>query len=118
MEPLDALLAQASAQGVGVIARGCFGGGLLKDTLTEAELKETTPKWARILAYRGMAAHQNRPILEMALQFSCRVPEVAVTLLGMRTQAHLTGNLRYYDAPPLTDSEYAALQNGYDFSRK
>ena len=109
LEPLDSVLAKAAAQGVGVIARGCFGGGLLKDSLTEAELEAATVKWTRILAYRLLAEKQKRPLLEIALQFSYRTPAVGVTLLGMRTEAHLTGNLRYYAAPPLTDAEYASV---------
>src|SRR5207253_5982767 len=105
LEALDIVLSQAEAKGVGVIARGCFGGGLLKDTLTEPELKTLTPKWPRILACRQLAAQQKRPILEMALQFSRSLPSISVTLLGMRTEAHLAGNLRYYAASPLTETE-------------
>src|SRR5262249_19809590 len=98
-------------RGVGIIARGCFGGGLLKDTLTEPQLKEMNPKWPQILAYRRLAAQQGRPILEMALQFSLRIPPVSVTLLGMRTESHLTDNLRYYAASPLTEAEYEKLSS-------
>ena len=111
LEALDALLPQAETQGVGVIARGCFGGGLLKDSLTEAELRDLTPKAAQILEFRRLANQQNRPILELALQFVLKAPAVSVTLLGMRTEAHLESNLRYYDANPLADSEYAVISS-------
>lgn len=114
LEALDSTLPQAEARGVGVIARGCFGGGLLKETLTEQSLKETTAKWPQILAYRRIAAGQGRPLLEMALQFCLRAPGVSVTLLGMRTEAHLTDNLRYYSAPPLTDAQYAEITSVRD----
>lgn len=109
LEALGAVLSRAEECGVGVIARGCFGGGLLKESLTEAELQETTPKWQRILAYRRSAEQQGRSLLEMALQFALRAPAISVTLLGMRTEAHLAGNLRYYSASPLTDVEYQKL---------
>ncbi len=114
LEALDTALAQAEERGVGVIARGCFGGGLLKESLTESELKETTPKWPQILAYRREAAQQGRPILAIALQFALRAPAIAVTLLGMRTETHLAENLRYYAAPPLTDAEYQELTRSKD----
>jgi aryl-alcohol dehydrogenase-like predicted oxidoreductase len=109
LEALDSVLSQAEAHGVGVIARGCFGGGLLKETLTEAELQAQTPKWERILAYRRLAEQQGRPVLEMALQFALRAPAISVTLLGMRTESHLAANLRYYAAPSLTDAEYQTI---------
>src|ERR1700690_1930480 len=48
-------LAAAEARGLGVIARGCFGGGLLKSDLNEAQLKAATPKWQRILALRSLS---------------------------------------------------------------
>jgi aryl-alcohol dehydrogenase-like predicted oxidoreductase len=108
-EALAGVLPDAEARGAGVIARGCFGGGLLKESLTEQELKEATPKWPQVLAYRRLAAQRGRPILEMALQFALRVPPISVTLLGMRTEAHLTENLRAYAASPLTESEYREI---------
>lgn len=109
LEALDSVLCQAGERGVGVIVRGCFGGGLLKESLTEAQLKEMTPKWERILAYRGLSEQQGRPVLEMALQFALRAPAVSVTLLGMRTEAHLTENLRHYAVLPLSEAEYAEI---------
>lgn len=109
LEALDSVLECAGQKGIGVIARGCFGGGLLKESLTEAELKAQTPKWPQILAFRQIAAQQNRSILEMALQFALRSPAISVTLLGMRTESHLTENLHYYAASPLTQVEFAAV---------
>ncbi len=64
-------LAAASARGIAVIARGCFGGGLLKDGLDEAQLKAVTPKWRRILALRSLGRSMNRSVLDIAFQF-CR----------------------------------------------
>jgi aryl-alcohol dehydrogenase-like predicted oxidoreductase len=111
-EALDSVLSLAEARGVGIIARGCFGGGLLKESLTEPQLQEMTPKWPQILAYRRIAELQGRPILEMALQFCLRTPPISTTLLGMRTLEHLTTNLRYYAASPLTEAEFTQIMRG------
>jgi len=111
---LDALdqgtLAAADARGLGIIARGCFGGGLLKDGLDEAQLKAATPKWQRILAVRSLSKSMGRSALDAALQFCRCTPAVSVTLLGMRVEDHLRENLRYAQAPPLNAEEYRVLR--------
>ena len=48
-------------------------------------------------------------MLELALQFALHAPAVSVTLLGMRTESHLQGNLNSYARPPLTDAQYGEL---------
>lgn len=106
---LGAVPPAAEGGGLGIIARGCFGGGLLKDTLTEPELKQLTPKWPRILELRRLSQQRERSLLEMALQHNLHVPTISVTLLGMRTEKHLQDNLRFYAARPLTESEFALL---------
>jgi aryl-alcohol dehydrogenase-like predicted oxidoreductase len=103
-------LEAAGARGLAVIARGCFAGGFLKDTLGEAELKSMTPKWPRILALRSLSSRAGRSVLENAYQFSRGTPAVTVTLLGMRVEDHLRDNLRVAQAPPLQPAEYAALR--------
>lgn len=112
---LDALehgtLAAAAARGLGIIARGCFAGGLLKDSLDEAQLKAATPKWQRILALRSLSNRTGRPMLDNALQFCRGTPGVSVTLLGMRLENHLRDNLRYFQAPLLNPEEYLALRH-------
>lgn len=104
-------LATAAARGIAIIARGCFAGGLLKDDLDEAQLKAATPKWQRILALRTFAKDRNRSALDIALQFCRATPAVSVTLLGMRVESHLQGNLRYFDGQPLSAEEFAAIRN-------
>jgi aryl-alcohol dehydrogenase-like predicted oxidoreductase len=112
LEALEAgILAEAAARGLGVIARGCYGGGLLKDGPDAAELEATTPKWSRILSLRALSQQSNRPLLETALQFCLQTPHVTVTLLGMRTEEHLRENLRCWQAPPLTPEEYTAARH-------
>ena len=115
LEALDgAILADANARGLGVIARGCYGGGLLKDGPGEAELKAVTPKWERILRLRALSERSGRPLLESALQFCTGTPGVSVTLLGMRTEDHLRENLRCWHAHPLAPEEYAGLRFGVE----
>ncbi len=109
LEALDGVFTEAEKRAVGIIARGCFGGGLLKESLTEAELKAMTPKWERILVCRQTAAQSGRSVLEAALQFCLFVKPISVTILGMRTQVHLRDNLRYYSASPLCQAEYQNL---------
>jgi aryl-alcohol dehydrogenase-like predicted oxidoreductase len=112
LEALDGgILAGASAQNLGIIARGCFGGGLLKEGLTEAQLQEITPKWERIARLRTFSQRLGRPLLESALHFCLHTPPVTVTLLGMRTEDHLNENLSHYQKPPLTTEEYAILHD-------
>ncbi|MEO7361729.1 MAG: aldo/keto reductase, partial [Gemmatimonadaceae bacterium] len=103
-----ALISSWHDRGIGVIARGAFGGGFLKDSLTESELRALTPKCDWIFALRVLAQQHQRTILELALQYSLRAQSVGVTLLGMRTVDHVRENLRYYNAAALTDEEFAA----------
>jgi aryl-alcohol dehydrogenase-like predicted oxidoreductase len=102
-------LAAAAARGLAVIARGCFGGGLLKDGLDEAQLKELTPKWQRILALRSFSEKKGRSLLDVAFQFCRGTPAVSVTVLGMRVESHLRENLRYVQAALLNAEEHRAL---------
>lgn len=111
LEALDqGTLASAQARGLAIVARGCFGGGLLKDGLDEAQLKAATPKWERILALRALSKSTGRSVLDLALQFCRGTPAVSVTLLGMRLESQLRGNLRYVPASPLKPEEYEALR--------
>jgi aryl-alcohol dehydrogenase-like predicted oxidoreductase len=102
-------LAAAQQRGLAIIARGCFGGGLLKDGLEGAQLEAATPKWQRILAIRSLGKSLDRSPLDLALQFCRTTPAVSVTLLGMRTENHLRDNLRYFGGSLLSASEYATL---------
>jgi aryl-alcohol dehydrogenase-like predicted oxidoreductase len=94
-----------------VISRSCYAAGLLRDDLSEETLRAMAPEWAQILELQRKAAGLGRPLLEAALQFSLRAESVAVTLLGMRTPAHLSDNLKLYSAPRLTEEELAAFSD-------
>ena len=104
------ILASAHTRGLGIIARGCFAGGLLKDGIEAARLKDMTPKWPRVLALRSMSKNMGRSVLDVAFQFCRGTPAVAITLVGMRTEGHLRENLRYVQAPHLTPEDYLALR--------
>jgi aryl-alcohol dehydrogenase-like predicted oxidoreductase len=109
LEGLDGVFQALSDRQFGVIARGCFAGGGLKESLSEADLRATEPKWERVLLLRRLFERFNRPSLEAALQFSLRIREISVSILGMRTPQHLASNLKYYSSGPLSDEEFQEL---------
>ena len=109
--PWQRAIPDAAAQGVAVIARGCFGGGLLKPAARSGRnSRRETPKWPTIVACQRLAEENQRALLEMALQFVLGTEAVTTTLLGMRTQTHLTENLRYASAPGLSPAEWDPLR--------
>jgi aryl-alcohol dehydrogenase-like predicted oxidoreductase len=104
-EALDGMFDKVSERQIGIIARGCFGGGMLKQSLSEADLRAIEPKWERVLQIRRLVGQMQRSPLEAALQFSLCIERISVTILGMRTPQHLAANLQYYAAKPLSNEE-------------
>ena len=114
LEALDGVFDRVSERQYGIIARGCFGGGALKQSFTEADLRAIEPKWERVLQIRRLAGQMQRSPLEAALQFSLSIERISVTILGMRTPQHLAANLQYYAAKPLSNEERRELRpSGY-----
>ena len=109
LEALDGVFDKVSERQYGIIARACFGGGALKQSLTEADLRAMEPKWERVLQIRRLAEQMQRSPLEAALQFSLSIEHISVTILGMRTPQHLAANLQYYAAKPLSNEEKREL---------
>jgi aryl-alcohol dehydrogenase-like predicted oxidoreductase len=109
LEALDGVFDKVSERQYGIITRGCFGGGGLKQSLTEADLRAIEPKWERVLQIRRLAEGMQRSSLEAALQFSLSIEPISVTILGMRTPEHLAANLQYYAAKPLSNDEKRRL---------
>jgi aryl-alcohol dehydrogenase-like predicted oxidoreductase len=111
MDPqaLDGVFDKVSERQYGIITRGCFGGGTLKQSLTEADLRAIEPKWERVLQIKRLAEQMQRSPLEAALQFSLCIERISVTILGMRTPQHLAANLQYYAAKPLSSEERREL---------
>jgi aryl-alcohol dehydrogenase-like predicted oxidoreductase len=103
------LLPKASMTGAGVISRSCFAAGLLTGDRPEAELREVTPDWPAIMAFRRVATQVGRPRKELALQFNLAIDGIAVTLVGMRSSAQLDEVLALAARPPLTPDERVAL---------
>jgi aryl-alcohol dehydrogenase-like predicted oxidoreductase len=108
-EALDGVFDRVSERQYGIISRGCFGGGALKQSLTEADLRAIEPKWERVLQIRRIAEQMQRSPLEAALQFSLCIERISVTILGMRTPQHLASNLQYYAEKPLSNEEMRQL---------
>jgi aryl-alcohol dehydrogenase-like predicted oxidoreductase len=108
-EALDGMFEKVSERHYGIITRGCFGGGALKQSLTEQDLRAIEPKWERVLQIRRLAEQMQRSPLEAALQFSLSIERISVTILGMRTLQHLAANLQYYAAKPLSNEEKREL---------
>lgn len=109
-EAITHAIPQAAESRVAVIGRGCFGGGLLNPALGVEALQETTLKWLAIMELRRIAERNRRSILELALQFSLSMDAMTVTLLGMRTQEHVSDNLRFATASPLSPEELSAVR--------
>jgi aryl-alcohol dehydrogenase-like predicted oxidoreductase len=109
LEALDGVFDNVSECQYGIIARGCFGGGALKRSLTEADLRAIEPKWERVLQIGRLAEQMQRSPFEAALQFSLGIERISVTILGMRTPQHLAANLQYYAAKPLSNEEKREL---------
>lgn len=109
MEARDGAFDEIATRRLGIIARGCFGGGALKPSLTPAELQASEPKWKRVLKLRRVVEQLGRSPLEAALQFALRERDIGVSILGMRTPAHVATNLQYYSSRPLSDEEFHTL---------
>ena len=109
LQALDGVFDRVSERQLGIIARGCFGGGALKQSLTEAELRASEPQWERALQIKRLAEQMQRSALEAALQFALSIERISVTILGMRTPEHVATNLQYYAAKPLSDAEKREL---------
>jgi aryl-alcohol dehydrogenase-like predicted oxidoreductase len=109
LQALDGVFDKVSERQLGIIARGCFGGGALKQSLTEAELRASEPQWERALQIKRLAEQMQRSALESALQFALSIERISVTILGMRTPEHVATNLQYYAAKPLSNEEKREL---------
>jgi aryl-alcohol dehydrogenase-like predicted oxidoreductase len=109
LQALDGVFDKVSERQLGIIARGCFGGGALKQSLPEAELRASEPQWERALQIKRLAEQMQRSALEAALQFALSIERISVTILGMRTPEHVATNLQYYAAKPLSNEEKREL---------
>jgi aryl-alcohol dehydrogenase-like predicted oxidoreductase len=109
LEALDGVFDKACERQYGIIARGCFGAGAMNPALSEPDLRAIEPKWQRVLRIKQLAERMRRSPLEAALQFSLSIENISVTILGMRIPQHLTANMQYYSATPLSHDEKREL---------
>jgi aryl-alcohol dehydrogenase-like predicted oxidoreductase len=109
LQALDGVFDKVFERQLGIIARGCFGGGALKQSLTEAELRASEPQWERALQIKRLAEQMQRSALEAALQFALSIERISVTILGMRTPEHVAANLQHYAAKALSNEEKREL---------
>lgn len=98
------VLSSIAERQVALIARGAYGGGLLKASLDADWLRKHTEKWARIARFHQIAARAGRSIYALALHYVLQQREVSLVLLGMHTEAHLDTNLRCFAEEPLAPS--------------
>jgi len=103
------VLTAARRTGTGVISRSCFAAGLLVGDRPAAALRDVTPDWERIVAFRSVADTLGRPRKELALQFSLGTDGIATTVVGMRSPQQLEEILRLAAAPPLSAEERAQV---------
>jgi aryl-alcohol dehydrogenase-like predicted oxidoreductase len=114
----------AAAQGVAIVARECFAGGLLGKPIDALEMEAIIPDEAEraakrheIMDYHGLAAGYARPLAQLALQFVRGLEGITITLLGMRTAEQLADNMRHLAAAPLSAEELrCVLEKGAAWS--
>jgi len=109
LEAKPDVLSSIAQRKVALIARGAFGGGLLKASLEPEWLRKNSEKWARIARFHEIARAAGRSIYALALHYVLQQNEVGVVLLGMHTEAHLETNLRCFGEAPLSESTLAEV---------
>lgn len=108
---LEQAIPLASKNGVGIIARECFAGGLLAkspESLKIAEVSEDPEvaprRYQQILDYATTANQNNLSLRQQALYFILEQPGISVALLGMTTQTQLKTNLAMLTGKPPLNS--------------
>jgi aryl-alcohol dehydrogenase-like predicted oxidoreductase len=106
-QALREAIPHAAAQGVAVIGRECFAGGLLtrapdalglEDCISDPDDRET--KRGEIADYAKRAAQCDSSLARLALHFVLKTEGISTTLLGRRTSAHVLDNLASLETPP------------------
>ena len=97
---LDAIVPEARAKSVAVIARECLANGLLAKRAEDIDLaayvsspEERVSREAQLAELRARATATGRPLVRMALDYVTATEGVSVTLLGVRNVAQLRGLL-------------------------
>ena len=111
-------------EGVGCIAFGPLGGGLLTERYLNGIPKDsraghdprfirpsdiTEEKLTTIRALTEIAHQRGQSLAQMAIQWDLRVPEVTTALIGASRPEQVTENVKALDAPDFTVEELAAI---------
>lgn len=118
-----ALLDVVAAAGLGVVAFSPLAQGLLTDkyltgvpadsraarggSFSEAYLSESN--LASVARLAAIAADRGQRLAQLALTWALRDPRISTLVIGARTVDQLDQNLDALDAPPLSQSELAAM---------
>ncbi|MEX5719267.1 aldo/keto reductase [Geodermatophilus maliterrae] len=135
-KPLEELLPEAAAAGVGVLARVPLASGLLSGRYTESttfaaddhrnfnrngEAFDVGETFAGVPYDVGVAAARefvdicgDRTPSAVALRWVVQQPGVTCVIPGARSVEQARGNAAAADLPPLTDAELADLERLYD----
>jgi aryl-alcohol dehydrogenase-like predicted oxidoreductase len=111
------LFRKAASMGIAIIARVPFARGLLtsegriktgsgKSNISNAEANDTIRELGFLV--RG----GRRSFATASLQFILSHPEVSVVIPGTRSVRHLEENVRFLEAPSLTEPELQRIRNG------
>lgn len=99
-EPVDTLIPDARTRGMGVIARGVLGGGLLARFVRgeDTGLDERRLDWVRRLAV--LAAEADADLMQLAVWYATGTIGADAILIGMTSTAQLQDAVRMVQAPP------------------
>lgn len=92
-EALDGPIPHTAERGVGLLVRSVLGGSLLGSKLTDTQLREMTPQWSRISAFRELAAELGCELQSLAMRYALSPSGVSAAILGMYTAEHLQRTL-------------------------
>jgi aryl-alcohol dehydrogenase-like predicted oxidoreductase len=103
---------------IGVVARECFGGGVLARIESLSDLPAgLPPENEPLLAQKQqlallclLARQSGRTVRELALQFVLALDFVSVALVGVRTLSQLEDVSRLLTAPPLHEEELGRIR--------
>jgi len=115
-QPLKALLGEARARGVAVIASAPLGQGLLTDASGPAKADESSHFTTQELHTRRVRAsacrrwvRPGRSLAQTALRFALQCPGISVVIPSAVTRAELIENWGASAAPPLSSDELTAI---------
>ena len=95
------------ARGIGVMNAGPFSARLLTNAVLPPWLKEPEPVKAAARKAAAFCSHQGSDIAKLALQFSCRHPEISTTVAGSANPDNIRQWAKWLEEP----LDEALLQN-------